>query len=51
MFIYDNVLEIFGDYDFIVDGIDNFMMCYLINDVVVLVGKLYVWGLIYWFNG
>ena len=47
----DNVLEIFGAYDLIVDGTDNFATRYLVNDAAVLLGKPYVWGSIYRFEG
>lgn len=47
----DNVLEIFGQYDLIVDGTDNFATRYLVNDACVLLGKPYVWGSIYRFDG
>jgi molybdopterin/thiamine biosynthesis adenylyltransferase/rhodanese-related sulfurtransferase len=43
----DNVFEIFGQYDLIVDGTDNFATRYLVNDAAVLLGKPYVWGSIY----
>src|SRR2546430_5182661 len=39
----DNVFEIFGQYDLIVDGTDNFATRYLVNDAAVLLGKPYVW--------
>ncbi|WP_212839821.1 adenylyltransferase/sulfurtransferase MoeZ [Catellatospora sp. IY07-71] len=47
----DNVFEIFGQYDLIVDGTDNFATRYLVNDAAVLLGKPYVWGSIYRFDG
>ena len=47
----DNVLEIFGQYDLIVDGTDNFATRYLVNDAAVILGKPYVWGSIYRFEG
>lgn len=47
----DNVREIFGQYDLIVDGTDNFATRYLVNDAAVLLGKPYVWGSIYRFDG
>ncbi|MGZ5367441.1 MAG: molybdopterin-synthase adenylyltransferase MoeB, partial [Aeromicrobium sp.] len=47
----DNVLEIFAGYDLIVDGTDNFATRYLVNDAAVLLGKPYVWGSIYRFEG
>jgi molybdopterin/thiamine biosynthesis adenylyltransferase/rhodanese-related sulfurtransferase len=47
----DNVMEIFGQYDLIVDGTDNFATRYMVNDAAVLLGKPYVWGSIYRFDG
>ncbi len=46
-----NVMEIFGQYDLIIDGTDNFATRYLVNDAAVLLGKPYVWGSIYRFDG
>jgi molybdopterin/thiamine biosynthesis adenylyltransferase/rhodanese-related sulfurtransferase len=46
-----NVMEIFSQYDLIVDGTDNFATRYLVNDACVLLGKPYVWGSIYRFDG
>jgi sulfur-carrier protein adenylyltransferase/sulfurtransferase len=47
----DNVMELFAGYDLIVDGTDNFATRYLVNDAAVLLGKPYVWGSIYRFDG
>ncbi len=47
----DNVLDIFGQYDLILDGTDNFATRYLVNDAAVLLGKPYVWGSIFRFEG
>jgi adenylyltransferase/sulfurtransferase len=47
----DNVLDIFGQYDLIVDGTDNFATRYLVNDAAVILGKPYVWGSIFRFEG
>ncbi|GAA4396672.1 adenylyltransferase/sulfurtransferase MoeZ [Actinomadura verrucosospora] len=47
----DNVMEIFSGYDLIVDGTDNFATRYMVNDAAVLLGKPYVWGSIYRFDG
>ncbi len=47
----DNVLDVFRDYDLILDGTDNFATRYLVNDAAVLLGKPYVWGSIYRFEG
>ncbi len=47
----ENALELFAQYDLIVDGTDNFATRYLVNDACVLLGKPYVWGSIYRFEG
>jgi adenylyltransferase/sulfurtransferase len=47
----DNVLEIFAQYDLIVDGTDNFATRYMVNDAAVFLKKPYVWGSIYRFDG
>jgi adenylyltransferase/sulfurtransferase len=47
----ENVMEIFAQYDLIVDGTDNFATRYMVNDAAVLLGKPYVWGSIYRFDG
>ncbi|WP_433477454.1 adenylyltransferase/sulfurtransferase MoeZ [Spirillospora sp. CA-142024] len=47
----DNIMDIFGGYDLIVDGTDNFATRYMVNDAAVLLGKPYVWGSIYRFDG
>jgi adenylyltransferase/sulfurtransferase len=47
----DNVLEIFSQYDLVLDGTDNFATRYMVNDACVLLGKPYVWGSIYRFDG
>jgi molybdopterin/thiamine biosynthesis adenylyltransferase/rhodanese-related sulfurtransferase len=46
-----NVLDLFAQYDLILDGTDNFATRYLVNDAAVLLGKPYVWGSIYRFDG
>jgi sulfur-carrier protein adenylyltransferase/sulfurtransferase len=46
-----NAMRIFEPYDLIVDGTDNFATRYLVNDACVLLGKPYVWGSIYRFDG
>ena len=46
-----NVLDVFAPYDLIIDGTDNFATRYLVNDAAVLLGKPYVWGSIYRFDG
>ncbi len=47
----ENALEIFEDYDVIVDGTDNFPTRYLVNDACVLLGKPNVYGSIFRFAG
>lgn len=47
----DNVMDLFAQYDLIVDGTDNFATRYLVNDACVLLNKPYVWGSIYRFDG
>ncbi len=47
----DNAMEIFKDYDIIVDGTDNFPTRYLANDAAVLLGKPYIYGCILRFEG
>ncbi|MGW5922974.1 adenylyltransferase/sulfurtransferase MoeZ [Nocardia fluminea] len=47
----ENAVELFAEYDLIVDGTDNFATRYLVNDAAVLAGKPYVWGSIYRFEG
>ena len=46
-----NALEIFAGYDLILDGTDNFATRYLVNDAAVILGKPYVWGSIFRFEG
>jgi sulfur-carrier protein adenylyltransferase/sulfurtransferase len=47
----ENVLQIFKDYDIIVDGCDNFPTRYLVNDACVMLGKPNVHGSIFQFEG
>jgi len=46
-----NALEMFAEYDVIVDGTDNFPTRYLVNDACVLLGKPNVYGSIFRFDG
>jgi len=46
-----NALELFQDFDIIVDGTDNFPTRYLVNDACVLTGKPNVYGSIFRFEG
>ena len=47
----ENALELFKDFDVIVDGTDNFQTRYLVNDAAVLTGKPNVYGSIFRFEG
>jgi sulfur-carrier protein adenylyltransferase/sulfurtransferase len=47
----ENALDLFKDYDIIVDGTDNFPTRYLVNDACVLLGKPNVYGSIFRFEG
>ncbi|WP_416404412.1 molybdopterin-synthase adenylyltransferase MoeB [Arthrobacter sp. LFS091] len=46
-----NALDLFADYDLILDGADNFATRYLVNDAAAILGKPYVWGSIFRFDG
>ncbi|MDQ0825057.1 molybdopterin/thiamine biosynthesis adenylyltransferase/rhodanese-related sulfurtransferase [Arthrobacter sp. B2I5] len=46
-----NALELFNGYDLILDGADNFATRYLVNDAAAILGKPYVWGSIFRFDG
>ncbi|MEP6708472.1 MAG: ubiquitin-like small modifier protein 1, partial [Pyrinomonadaceae bacterium] len=46
-----NALQLFANYDVIVDGTDNFPTRYLVNDACVLTGKPNVYGSIFRFEG
>jgi adenylyltransferase/sulfurtransferase len=47
----ENALELFREFDIIVDGTDNFPTRYLVNDACVLLGKPNVYGSIFRFEG
>jgi sulfur-carrier protein adenylyltransferase/sulfurtransferase len=47
----ENALELFQNYDIIIDGTDNFPTRYLVNDACVLLGKPNVYGSIFRFEG
>src|SRR5437879_8677000 len=47
----DNIIELFKDYDLIVDGSDNFPTRYLVNDASVLLKETVVHGSIFRFDG
>src|SRR5262245_59728289 len=46
-----NAMELARAYDVVIDGSDNFPTRYLINDTCVLLGKPYVYGSIFRFEG
>jgi adenylyltransferase/sulfurtransferase len=46
-----NALELFREYDVILDGTDNFATRYLVNDACVLLGKPNAYGSIFRFEG
>ena len=47
----ENALDILKNYDYVVDGTDNFPTRYLVNDACVLLGKPNVYGSIFRFEG
>lgn len=47
----ENALDIIKDYDYVVDGTDNFPTRYLVNDACVLLGKPNIYGSIFRFEG
>lgn len=47
----ENAFQILRDYDYVVDGTDNFATRYLINDAAVMLGKTVVHGSIFQFDG
>jgi len=47
----ENIMELIGDYDIILDGTDNFATRFLINDACVMAGKPFVHGGILRFFG
>lgn len=46
-----NALALVKDYDIVVDGSDNFSTRYLVSDACTILGKPYVYGSIYRFEG
>ncbi len=46
-----NALELFRDFDLVIDGTDNFPTRYLVNDACVLTGKPNVYASIFRFEG
>src|ERR1700751_786870 len=47
----ESAVNLFKQYDLVLDGTDNFATRYLVNDAAVLAGKPDVWGSIYRFQG
>ena len=47
----DNALQLFEQYDLVIDGTDNFATRYLVNDACVLTNTPNVYGSIYRFEG
>ncbi len=48
---HKNAIDLFNQYDIIVDGSDNFATRYLVNDASVITNKPLVFGAIYKFEG
>lgn len=48
---HKNALDLFNNYDIIVDGSDNFETRYLVNDACIISNKPLVFGAIYKFEG
>ena len=47
----ENALDLFADYDLVIDGTDNFPTRYLVNDACVIQGKPNIYGSIFRFEG
>ena len=47
----ENVAEILGEYDIILDGSDNFATRYLVNDTCVLLNKTLIYGAVAQYEG
>ena len=47
----ENALDLFADYDLVIDGTDNFQTRYLVNDACVIQGKPNIYGSIFRFEG
>ena len=47
----DNIIDLFNEYDLVVDGCDNFATRYLVNDAAVLTNTTIVHGSIFQFEG
>lgn len=50
-FTKENAARITKEFSYVVDGSDNFETRYLINDVCVRTGKIYIYGAVYQFFG
>ena len=48
---HKNAIDLFNQYDIIVDGTDNFETRYLVNDACIIANKPLVFGAIYKFEG
>lgn len=48
---HKNAIELFSNYDIVVDGSDNFNTRYLVNDACIITNKPLVFGAIYKFEG
>ena len=46
----ENIMRLFENYDYILDGTDNFATRYLINDACVMTGKINIHGSIFRFE-
>lgn len=46
-----NVMDLIADYDFIIDGTDNFPTRYCVGDACVILGKPNIYGSIFRFDG
>ena len=47
----DNAMEVISEYDVVVDGSDNFLTRYLVNDACVIAQKTLVYGAVHQFEG
>lgn len=47
----ENAIELFSNYDLIIDGTDNFATRYLVNDVCIITDRPFVYGSIHKFEG
>src|SRR5581483_12485881 len=47
----DNAYSLLTGYDIVVDGSDNFMTRYLVNDICVKMDKVFISGSVFHFSG